>query len=48
MTRVTVNKYLDDLEMMGYIRVDRTAGLDMIYPVNVKSPIEIIEDYYSK
>ena len=48
MTMVTVNKYLDNLEAMGYIRVDRTAGLDMVYPVNVKSPIEIIKDYYSK
>ena len=48
MTMVTVNKYLDNLEAMEYIRVDRTAGLDMVYPVNVKSPIEIIKDYYSK
>lgn len=48
MTMVTVNKYLDNLEAMGYIRVDRTAGLDMVYPVNVKSPIEIIKEYYSK
>ena len=47
MTMVTVNKYLDNLEAMGYIRVDRTAGLDMVYPENMKSPIEIIRDYYS-
>ena len=46
MTMVTVNKYLDNLEAMGYIRVDRTAGLDMVYPENMKSPIEIIRDYY--
>ena len=48
MTMVTVNKYLDNLEAMGYIRVDRTAGLDMVYPENMKSPIEIIRDYYRK
>ena len=48
MTMVTVNKYLDNLEAMGYIRVDRTAGLDMVYPENIKSPIEIIRDYYRK
>ena len=48
MTMVTVNKYLDDLESLGYIRVDRTAGLDMVYPLNIKKPIEIIKDYYNK
>lgn len=48
MTMVTVNKYLDNLETMEYIRVDRTAGLDMVYPLNVKSPTEIIENYYRK
>lgn len=48
LTRVTVNKYLDNLETMGYIRVDRTAGLDMIYPLKIKNPIQIIQDYYKK
>lgn len=48
MTMVTVNKYLDNLESLGYIRVDRTAGLDMVYPLNIKEPIEIIKDYYNK
>ena len=48
MTMVTVNKYLDILESLGYIRVDRTAGLDMVYPLNIKEPIEIINDYYNK
>ena len=48
MTMVTVNKYLDNLESLGYIRVDRTAGLDMVYPLNIKKPIEIIKDYYNK
>lgn len=48
MTMVTVNKYLDSLESMGYIRVDRTAGLDMVYPSNIKEPIEVIKDYYNK
>ncbi len=47
MTMVTVNKYKDNLEVLGYIRVDRTAGLDMVYPLNVKKPIEIIKDYYN-
>lgn len=48
MTMVTVNKYLDMLEALGYIRVDRTAGLDMVYPLNIKEPLEILKDYYNK
>lgn len=48
MTMVTVNKYLDNLEVLGYIRLDRTAGLDMVYPIDVKNPLEILRDYYNK
>ena len=48
MSMVTVNQYLDNLEALGFIRVDRTAGLDMVYPVIIKEPIEIIRDYYNK
>lgn len=48
MTMVTVNEYLDNLEALGYIRVDRTAGLDMVYPIDIKKPIEIIKDHYNK
>ena len=40
------NDYLDRLDTAGYIRVDRTAGLDMIYPVRELNPINIIEDFY--
>lgn len=47
LNRVTLNSILDKLENMGYIRVDRTAGLDVIYPVNVGKADEIIEEYYS-
>lgn len=46
LTKVTVNKYLDNLEAMGCIKVDRTAGLDVVYPVDMKSPIEVIKAYY--
>lgn len=48
MSKVTVNGYLDRLENMDYIKVDRTAGLDVIYPINVKSPIDIIKEYYTQ
>lgn len=45
--RVSLNNYLDYLENAGFIKVDRTAGLDVIYPVGaMKSQKEIIEDYY--
>lgn len=47
LNRVTLNSILDKLENMGYIRVDRTAGLDVIYPVNVGKADDIIEEYYS-
>ena len=46
LSRVTVDKYLDNLETIGFIKVDRTAGLDIIYPVNMKSPKEVINEYY--
>ena len=46
LSRVAVNKYLDELETIEAIRVDRTAGLDMVYPMNMENPIEIIKAYY--
>lgn len=45
---VVCNEFLDKLDAAGYIRVDRTAGLDMIYPMMELVPEEIIEKYYSK
>ena len=46
MTAVMANDYFDRLDAAGYIRVDRTAGLDMIYPTRELKPLKIIEDYY--
>lgn len=46
LTKVMVNKYLDNLEALGCIKVDRTAGLDVVYPVDIKTPIEIVRAYY--
>lgn len=46
LSRVSVNRYLDNLEAFGCIRVDRTAGLDVVYPVNLDEPDKIIETYY--
>jgi hypothetical protein len=31
LSSITINDLLDKLDMMGYIRINRTAGLDMIY-----------------
>ena len=46
LSSVMANDYFDRLDAAGYIRVDRTAGLDMIYSVKKLSPMEIIEEYY--
>lgn len=45
---VQTNELLDVLDREEIIRVDRTAGLDMIYPVDVPEPIKIIENHYRK
>ena len=47
LSHVEANRYLDKLDALKYIRVNRTAGLDMIYKVNVpESPIEVVKKYY--
>ena len=46
LTSVMANDYFDRLEAAGYIRVDRTAGLDMIYSLNNLNPNEIVKKYY--
>lgn len=43
---VTVNEYLDKLDTMGYIRVDRTAGLDIIYRVSNMNSELVMKEYY--
>lgn len=46
LTSVMANEYFDRLDAAGYIRVVRTAGLDMIYPVNMRGALTTAEDYY--
>lgn len=48
LTKVTVNNILDRLDNAGYIRVNRTAGLDEIYKVSIGNPTQIIKDYYTR
>ena len=40
LNRVLINDYLDDLQHKGYVVVNRTAGLDVVYPDRKISPIE--------
>lgn len=47
LSNVMANDYFDKLDAAGYIRVDRTAGLDMLYPVKELNPREIIREYYN-
>ncbi len=48
LSRVAVNTILDRLDNAGYITVNRTAGLDEIYPNKKISVKKIIEDYYTR
>ena len=46
LSAVMCNELLDRLDAAGYIRVDRTAGLDMIYPINELEANLIVKEYY--
>ena len=46
LTNVMANDYFDRLDAAGYIRVNRTAGIDMIYLVKRIKALEILKDYY--
>ena len=46
LTNVMANEYFDRLDAAGYIRVDRTAGLDMIYLIQDMNAIDVLEKYY--
>lgn len=44
--RATVNEYLDQLRAAGYITINRTAGLDMVYYEKELTPADVLEEYY--
>ncbi len=46
MSIVMINDYLDKLDALGFIHVDRTAGLDMIYKESEFTTIDVLEEYY--
>lgn len=48
LNRVSINEYLDQLQNKGYIRVNRTAGLDVIYPAYMPTTYAILEEHYER
>lgn len=42
-----INEYLDQLRIAGFITINRTAGLDMVYIDKVIKPEEIMTEYYN-
>lgn len=45
-TAITVNELLDKLDALEYIRMNKTAGLDVIYKTKNLSADDIIKKYY--
>ena len=48
LTAVAANELLDILDAYGFIRVNRTAGLDVIYKAKEFSAEDVVRDYYKK
>ena len=48
LNRNMINEYLDRLRQEGYIELNRTAGLDMVYLAKDLTPAEILEVYYQQ
>lgn len=48
LSTVTANEMLDRLDALEYIRVNRTAGLDVIYKSKEFTAISVITEYYNK
>lgn len=50
LSRILINELLDTISSMGYIYINRTAGLDVIYKNDEKNmcQLEIIKEYYEK
>lgn len=48
LSRVAINNYLDQLRISGYLTINRTAGLDMVYVESMMRPQDIMTEYYTK
>lgn len=46
--RAVINEYLDELRLSGFITINRTAGLDMVYFAKDITPGEILKRYYTQ
>ena len=46
--RVLINEYLDQLRVSGYITLNRTAGLDIVYVSDNRTPEGVMREYYEK
>ena len=46
LSAVMANEYFDYLDNSGFISLNRTAGLDMIYSCKSIQPIQVIKEYY--
>lgn len=44
--RAKINEYLDQLRAAGYITINRTAGLDMVYYEKNLTPVDVMKKYY--
>ena len=48
LTRPRLNEYLDQLRARGYITINRTAGLDMVYFDKDITAKQVLIDYYTQ
>ena len=48
LTRPRLNEYLDQLRAKGYITINRTAGLDMVYFDKEITTKQVLIDYYTQ
>ena len=48
LNRVSVNEYLDQLRVAGYLTINRTAGLDMVYLNDSITPASVLTKYYEE
>lgn len=46
LSRMDIYGYMEELNRMRLADINRTAGLDMVYPNTKYSPLEILEKYY--
>ncbi len=46
LTSMMANDYFDRLDAAGFIHVNRTAGIDMIYPAKRLAAPDILKEYY--